>query len=243
MASKTFVPRLTFQSAHGAYFAANQMAFAHNCMIRGLNALWLQSPHVLPGKDATDLLFFAHSWATWVANHLKIEEEHMFPGFKVVEGVPDDALPDEAEQHHSFVSGLEAFSNYCGSTEGKDYNPKTFRDLINGFAKPFVAHLHEEIPALVELDSCGQKGSAALVAVVERCEEEAAKQDMFVVPPMVMGLCDRTYEGGNNWPAVPPGTGYVINYVLAWKHSGAWRFLPSDHWRNPRTLAFQASNI
>lgn len=219
------------------------MAFAHNCMIRGLNALWLQSSHVSLGKDAVDLLFFARCWADWVVNHLAIEEDHMFPGFKAVEGVPDEALADEAEQHHSFVPGLEAFRTYCVGTKGQDYDPTSFRDLIDGFAKPFVTHLHEEIPALMELAVCGKKGSAALLAILDRCEEVAAKQDKFVVPPMVMGLCDRTSEGGDTWPPLPPGTGYIINYVLAWKHSGAWRFLPSDHWRNPRPLAFQGSDI
>jgi hypothetical protein len=33
-------------------------------------------------------------------------------------------------------------------------------------------------------------------------------------------------------------TPYLVNYVFAWRYSGAWRFSPSDVYDRPRTLPF-----
>lgn len=59
-----------------------------------------------------------------------------------------------------------------------------------------------------------------------------------VVPPMVLGLRDITFRGGNTWPVMPPLSEYFVHYIFAWKHSGSWRFLPCDTWGTPRPLAF-----
>ena len=70
---------------------------------------------------------------------------------------------------------------------------------------------------------------------------ESINTHQFVVPPMVLGLRDITFEGGNKWPALPLLATHLIHYLLARKHAGAWRFLPSDMWGNPRPLKFVAS--
>lgn len=230
---------LYLKTAHSAYHIANEMACAHNCMIRGLNALWLQSPHIRRGSDdISDFLLFASSWGTWVLNHFRLEDELMFAGFEAAAGVAHGTLPTKVDRQSSFIPAIRAFVASAESSNDADYDGRRFRELLQTFADSFVTHLHEEIPLLLGLDVCGESGSGQLRAVLDRGEEHAAMQDKFVVPPMVMGLHDGSYEGGNNWPAVPWGTLYVVNYVLAWKHRGAWRFLPSDHWRRPRALAF-----
>ena len=53
-----------------------------------------------------------------------------------------------------------------------------------------------------------------------------------------MGLCDKTFQGGNNWPAAPEKAVKYVADHLATKHAGAWRFLPSDTFGKPRPLAF-----
>ena len=99
-------------------------------------------------------------------------------------------------------------------------------------------HLRDEISALVALDVCGKEGGKRLLEVFRKAEKLASKQDPFVVPPLVMGLADRTFQGGNVWPPAPAVTGYIVHYVLSWRHKGAWRFLPSDAWCRPRPLQF-----
>lgn len=171
-------------------------------------------------------------------NHFALEDTQIFPGLEFVKGAPKGKLPHEPKQRQAFKSNIQIFITHCGSTKGEDYDSTKFRALINTFAEPFVSHLHSEILVLLDLDVCDEAGSKALLAVIDKGEEAAAMQDKFIVPPMVMGLCDNTFKGEKNWPGLPFGTGYVINYVLSWKHQGAWRFLPSDHWRTPRPLAF-----
>jgi len=55
---------------------------------------------------------------------------------------------------------------------------------------------------------------------------------------MVLGLRDVTFEGGNNWPAMPRLAESFVHYLLARKYAGLWRFLPCDAWGRPRPLAF-----
>jgi hypothetical protein len=55
---------------------------------------------------------------------------------------------------------------------------------------------------------------------------------------LVMGLRDKTLEGGNNWPDIPWWAAYVIDWIFGWAHRGAWSFLPCDVHGTPRALPF-----
>ena len=55
---------------------------------------------------------------------------------------------------------------------------------------------------------------------------------------MVLGLRDVTFQGGNDWPVMPPLSAWFVHYFFASKYAGAWRFLPCDTWGRPRELAF-----
>ena len=50
------------QTEQFSIYIANEMAFAHNAMIRGINSIYNQAPHVHKPKDIADLLFFAKFW-------------------------------------------------------------------------------------------------------------------------------------------------------------------------------------
>lgn len=176
-------------------------------------------------------------------NHFSLEDAQIFPGLESVKGAPKGKLPHEPQQRQAFQYSIQTFITYCGSTKGEEYDSTKFCAMITTFAELFVSHLHNEIPILLDLDVCDGEGSKALLAVLDKGEEAAAKQDKFIVPPMVMGLCDNTFKGDKDWPSLPFGIDYIINYVLSWKHRGAWRFRPSDHWRNPRALAFGMDQV
>jgi hemerythrin-like domain-containing protein len=205
------------------------MAWAHNAMLRGLNALYLQAANI-PTTDAEDFLFFTASWSAWVMHHHLIEETIMFPSFESVQGVVPNSLQHNVEQHHSFAKGLEALHTYATATGPAGYKGNKVRELICEFAGSLCDHLEEEIDTLWKMDSVPAHSpeSKTLVEIYKRCETEAAKQDKNVVPPMVLGLCDKTFEGGNDWPKMPIGSAYFVHYIFARKHRGAWRFLPCD---------------
>lgn len=229
-----------YQEDHPAHHIANEMAFQHNAILRGLNAIYLQAPHV-PSKDAGDFTFFMSSWAEWVIDHHKDEDENLFPAFESVPGV--SILQHNVEQHKQFMEGLSSLHKYATSTPAKDYSGIEVQTIINGFAEPFRQHLADEIDSLWAMD-CVKPGSedcAKLLKIFQDAEKQHSSEGMngegkHVIPPMIFGLCDKTYAGANDWPKIPKGSSYLIHYVLGRKHRGAWRFLPCDAWRTPRPL-------
>ncbi|RAL12065.1 uncharacterized protein BO97DRAFT_345986 [Aspergillus homomorphus CBS 101889] len=221
-------------SEHPAVYIANEMAFAHNSMLRGLNSIYLQAPHISDPQDISDFLFFVHAWAGWVSHHHVLEEEKMFPGFESVIGIPS-FLESNVEQHHSFQPLLKQLLEYSTETQPADYQATVVRQLIEKMAPSFRQHLSDEITSLLSMEPYD---GDALLKVYRECEADAGKQDKHVVPPMVLGLRDVTFEGGNQWPAMPPLSAWFVYYLFSGKHAGSWRFLPCDTWGTPRALEF-----
>ncbi|KAL7949259.1 hypothetical protein V8C42DRAFT_310404 [Trichoderma barbatum] len=222
---------------HPAHYIANEMAFAHNAMLRGLNAIYLQAPYIQKA-DIGDFLFFVSSWASWVQDHHILEETRMFPGFERIPGIKPGQLSHNIEQHHLFSTGLEDLRKYATGTNAVEYNGGRLRELIGIFSAYMREHLADEIDSLWSLECCEKGQEKNLLKVYKDCEAEAGKQDKTIVPPMVLGLCDKTFQGGNNWPVTPIGSEYIVHHILGRKHRGSWRFLPSDTFRRPRMLLF-----
>ncbi|KAI0972421.1 hypothetical protein F4678DRAFT_430233 [Xylaria arbuscula] len=61
-------------------------------MIRGLNAIYLQAPHVRQAQDIADLLFLTQGWSTWLLDHHHLKENTMLPGFEAALGVSAGTL-------------------------------------------------------------------------------------------------------------------------------------------------------
>lgn len=45
-----------------------------------------------------------------------------------------------------------------------------------------------------------------------------------VVPPIVLGLCDKTFHGVNNWPVMPWFAPYIVHYLFGRKQWRRWSF-------------------
>ncbi|KAJ5371770.1 hypothetical protein N7517_003776 [Penicillium concentricum] len=228
------IPTTKNASKHAAVYIAKEMTHTHNCMLRGLNSIYHQAENVQKPEDITDLLFFIKCWTGWVSHHHIMEEEMMFPGFEKVIGTPG-FLGDNVEQHHGFQPQLKILQDYSAHTKLAGYDPSIIRKTIEVMGPSFRDHLGDEIDSLLRMIDYNPE---ALMKVYKSCVAEATKQDKQVVPPMVLGLRDVTFEGGNQWPSLPPMAGWVINYFFARKHSHAWRFLPCNGWGKPRRLAF-----
>lgn len=55
--------------------------------------------------------------------------------------------------------------------------------------------------------------------------------------PVVLGCADKTYEGGNEFPAAPKVLPYLVKYWYT-RNTGAFRFSPCDFFSKPRPLLF-----
>jgi hemerythrin-like domain-containing protein len=172
------------QTAHAAIYIANEMAFAHNAMLRGLNSIYLQAPNIHEAHDIADFLFFVKSWAGWVSHHHVLEEEQMFPGFEKVIG-QTGFLEGNVNQHHVFQPALKRMLAYGSNTKPADYDASTLRGIIEEMAPALREHLSDEIQSLL---SMRPYDSAALLKVYKECEAEAGKQDkvspvQLILPP------------------------------------------------------------
>ncbi|CAJ2503279.1 Uu.00g106730.m01.CDS01 [Anthostomella pinea] len=85
-------PSNTQVITHQAIHIASEVANLHNTMIRALNAIYLQAPHVCLPADVADLLFLTQSWSRWVLDHHKLKETTMLPGFESALSLPPGAL-------------------------------------------------------------------------------------------------------------------------------------------------------
>lgn len=141
------------QTSHEAYYVATQMSLAHNGIIRGLNSIYLQAPH-LPPRDVTvarDFLIYCQCWSESMHHHHDAEEKGFFPDIESISGV-QGLMEQNVEQHRAFTPGFEAFEAYCSSCKPADYDGKKLRSLVEGFAEPLVRHLYDEIETLRALD-------------------------------------------------------------------------------------------
>ncbi|KAH8651201.1 hypothetical protein BX600DRAFT_516788 [Xylariales sp. PMI_506] len=233
---------------HPALHIANEMVHAHNCMIRGLNAISLQYQQVKSPQDVKDFLCFTLFWAEFIHHHHHLEEQIIFPGMETALGKPG-LMGGNVEQHEAFGPILRGLIEYAGDPRSAETygGGEALGQHLAALGPPLHEHLAAEIPTLTALkEACGgdQGKKQGLLAAYEAGSAEAARsQAKVVVPPMVLGLRDKTFDGGNNWPSIPTPVEFIIGNVLGWKHSNVWRFLPCDYWGQPRDLAFAREGL
>ena len=148
-------------------------------MIRGINSIFNQAPHIHKDEDIADFLFFVRSWANWVADHHHLEETIMFPSFEKVMDKPG-FLQANIEQHHAFEPGLKQLQAFANNTIPKDYKFEALQGIIQDFASGLQQHLHDEIPTLLAMRPYN---SDALLKVYKKCEAAAGKQEKVEILP------------------------------------------------------------
>ncbi|KAI0479821.1 hypothetical protein F4859DRAFT_477482 [Xylaria cf. heliscus] len=170
-------PSWTQQITHPALHIANEIAHIHNAMLRGLNAIYLQAPHVQQAKDIADLSFLVQSWSTWLLDHHSLKESTMLPGFEAVLGVPAGTLtlpcshgpstaafhPDRDmttterrngegnEEPISFL--LHRVYEYASAThkDPQEYDATTLCSLLAALADILVPHLIGQVGLLISM--------------------------------------------------------------------------------------------
>ena len=183
----TISPLIGRQDEHSSVYIANEMAFAHNAMIRGINSIYNQAPYVHKAKDITVFLFLIKSWANWVGHHHNLEETLMFPSFEQIMGEPG-FLQANVDQHHAFEPGLKKLEAFAIHTKVEDYKSDILRGVIDDFANGLQGHLNDEIPTLLAMRPYD---SAALLKAYRKCEAVAGKQAK-VEPTLLSNRCSQS---------------------------------------------------
>lgn len=236
-----------------------EMANVHNALLRGLNSIYLQAPHVAQPADVADLMLYTKAWVDTVHHHHSLEETIFFSRVDALAkeaGVPEGLMDPNVDQHHAFEPKLhETLAWVEGVRQGETgYDSKTLIGLIDSFAPILTQHLHDEIATLIKLEKCD-------AVKVKKAMEDTAKEgvktaDMVRKPtliikmyklmkmaqslviPQFMGCIDKTYPGSEAFPPLPFFLPYLNAYWFSRKHRGCWRFNPCDHWGKPRPLQF-----
>lgn len=137
-------------TSHSAYYVATQMALAHNSILRGLNAIYIQAPHI-PRDAIQDFLTYCQCWCESMHHHHDGEEEKFFPSIEKISGVKG-LMEKNVEQHRAFTPGFEAFQEYASTCRVEEYQGARVRCLIEAFGEPLSRHLYDEIDTLWALD-------------------------------------------------------------------------------------------
>ena len=142
------------------------MSHAHNCLLRGLNAIMLQAPYIpsagSPGydeSDVRDLLICIQTWVKTVHHHHDVEERVMFPEIQKMTG--DEGLFSGAvHQHHEFHDGLVELLRIVEEmqTDLARYSWVDLKAIIDGFAPALVKHLRDEIGTILSLERFDSTG-------------------------------------------------------------------------------------
>jgi hypothetical protein len=199
------------------------MAVLHNGLIRGLNSIYLQAPHLSP-SDHADFILYCQGWSGILHAHHHGEETTIFPDIEAKSGVAG-IMEVNVSQHHSFQPGLEEFDQYL-LTPPAEFSGSRLVELIDGFAPALVQHLAEEIPTLMELREYRGK-----LDVMQILNDEGRKiignlnKTLFLTS--LTANMDRTFEGGIH--KLYPDAPWVVRKILIpwiwpWPKRKVWRF-------------------
>ncbi|RQM07487.1 hypothetical protein DH86_00002997 [Scytalidium sp. 3C] len=176
-------------------------------------------------------------WCDTLKHHHDIEEEVYFPAIDAFSG-EKGLMNDNIKGHAAFSGGLDQLAQYVYNAE-KDislFSAKELKRMINIFAPAFMAHMVDEIPTLLELETYGNE-EAALKMFQDTEAIIVASLDKYRSTPLLFKGHDKTFEGSiHSWPQVPFFVPYLIHYIYSRKYEGAWRFAPCSTWGEPLPL-------
>ncbi|KAM0329540.1 hypothetical protein ACHAQA_004849 [Verticillium albo-atrum] len=141
---------------------AGQMACVHNMVVRGLNSIYLQAPHI-ESTDVPSFVQYSLTWYKLVHLHHSCEESDFFPLIEKLSG-EKGIMDGNVDQHHAFRDGLESFHVYfeaCKADQTK-YDGEKIVTMIDSFGSVLVQHLTEEIPTIVNLKRFGEEKMGCL---------------------------------------------------------------------------------
>ena len=127
------------------------MPATHNTIFRGFNAVYHHAPNIHPGtQDVVEFLLYCTIVYDFVHHHHTIEETTYFPLLAKATGLPH-LMDGNIEQHRHLDNALAAFRDYAERTTPETYDAAKLLRMIDELAGPLEAHLHEEIPTILDL--------------------------------------------------------------------------------------------
>lgn len=205
--------------------AATGMSLVHNVIIRGLNAIYLQAPHVLPA-DTADFIGYARAWSDFVHIHHAGEEAAFFPTIEKLTGVPG-IMDGNIQQHEAFSAGLKAYDEYMGVATAESFSGARLVEIIDSFGQVLVQHLADEIPTILALAEHREKMDISKV-IDDEAKHSMSKLGFKTTVPYLITALDVTFEEGlhKDFPPAPGLVKAVARALAPRFNKGYWRFAP-----------------
>lgn len=206
--------------------AASFMCNLHNFMIRGLNSIYLQAPHV-PEEDHPAFVTYCLAWCTVIEHHHELEDTKLFLDLDAAAGGEGKSgVLVNSKQHEEFHDALVKFNEYLKQAQRtKEFSGTHTQALISQFGPALHAHLKEEIDTILSLRT--MITPEALRKAFADADKQAQKgftahTGLFVVMNM-----DDTYEGGRwkNFLGAPPVMVWFLKNIVGRLNARkSWRY-------------------
>ncbi|KAJ4986351.1 hemerythrin HHE cation binding domain-containing protein [Stagonosporopsis vannaccii] len=227
--------------------AASEMALVHNCIIRALNSIYNQSPHI-PASEHTNFLSFCQATYRGLVAHHDGEEEYFFPDLERITG-EKGVMAENIQGHKDFEEGFgawgqwvaECLSNSSSSGSTTSFSSERNLELMDAFLAPLSAHLHDEIPSLLALR---RFGDALDLAKMFKDEGEKVMGGMCktTVLPVFLLNHDEGFEGGvHSFPPLPGVVKWVLKNGFGRVKGAWWKFAACGYDGAAREVRFGGS--
>ncbi|PNP56394.1 hypothetical protein THARTR1_03550 [Trichoderma harzianum] len=135
------------------------MITVHNCLIRGINSVYLQCINVERSPASVPAFIrYANAWGHILHEHHTTEEKWFFPEIEAITG--EKGIMDvNIEQHHAFEDGLKEYHAHLESAESGTgtYDGAKLKNIIDSFMPVLRQHLQDEIFTLKAFDKYKDK--------------------------------------------------------------------------------------
>lgn len=214
------------------------MALVHNCIIRALNSIYIQAPHI-PVSQHQNFTRYCIATAQGLSAHHDGEEKTFFPALERLTG--ETGLMDANVQgHRDFDTAFGAWAVWLESCAAakQGFSAETCRSMMDSFMPPLAAHLAAEIPTLLSLSRFGD--ALDLRGLMQKEGEEVmGGMSKTTQLPLFLVNHDVAFEQGiHNFPPVPPPVRFVLRHVFGRWQSAWWQFATCGFDGMPRELKY-----
>ncbi|KAH8808828.1 hypothetical protein F5884DRAFT_858348 [Xylogone sp. PMI_703] len=232
-------PQFTTGKTDGITLMATEMACVHNCLMRCINNIYLQAPHV-PPSDYKAFLEMCSLWHGLLKKHHDSEEQGFFNDMNQYFGV--ETMVSSITEHAAFHDGIGTFSAYIKSLSGKEaeFNGTKLVEIIDSFVKPLEMHFHNEIDIMMGLSELGNPELVVKMWTdsVNKAIKEMKLRDVLDQFPFTTLCHDYTFENGlhSNFPPAPRPVLYIFKQFFLLRYRGLSRYTPCDVSGTPQPL-------
>lgn len=235
---------------------AGEMACVHNMIVRGLNSIYLQAPHI-PLPEVPAFIQYSLIWYKLMHLHHSCEESDFFQTISGETGI----MSGNVEQHHAFQEELVTFYLYLKecANDPTQFSGNRILSSIDSFGRVWCNTLPRRFQR-----SLVYKGLASrrwgnwrpdflktarrtwFVCLLRYCRHPRLKclkqEEMGLVAglPWCFSNHDIAFEEGNwsKWPPAPGVVKFICRSVDFWLHRDWWKFAACDRHGRQRPLRF-----